>query len=100
MEIRTTDIFDKWLRNLADTVGKFRIDARIRLLEEGAFGDVKHVGGNVYEMRVHHGPGYRVYYTRVGNQIIVLLCGGDKSTQRSDIAEAKTMAKEWSTDGT
>jgi putative addiction module killer protein len=94
VDIRTTDIFDKWLKNLADTVGKFKIDARIRRLEEGVFGDVKHVGGGVFEMRVHHGPGYRVYYTRVGNQIIVLLCGGDKSTQRADIAKAKTMAKE------
>ncbi|MCL2622703.1 MAG: type II toxin-antitoxin system RelE/ParE family toxin [Planctomycetaceae bacterium] len=94
MEIRRSDIFDKWLKNLADTVGKFKIDARIRRLEEGLFGDVKHVGGGVFEMRVHHGPGYRVYYSRMGDQIIILLCGGDKSTQRSDIANAKKMVKE------
>jgi len=94
MEILRTDVFDKWLKNLPDTVGKFKIDSRIRRFEEGFFGDVKHVGNGVFEMRVHHGPGYRVYYTRVGDRIIILLCGGDKSTQRSDIAKAKTMAKE------
>ena len=94
MEIRRTDIFDKWLKKLSDTVGKFMIDARIRRLEEGLFGDVKHVGDGVFEMRIHHGPGYRVYYTMVENQIIILLCGGDKSTQRSDIAKAKNMVKE------
>ena len=94
MEIRTTNVFDKWLKNLSDTVGKFMIDARIRRLGEGGFGDVKSVGDGVFEMRVHHGPGYRVYYTRAGDQIIVLLCGGDKSTQRSDIAKAKSMVKE------
>ena len=94
MEIRRTDIFDKCLKKLSDTVGKFMIDARIRRMEEGLFGDVKHVGNGVFEMRIHHGPGYRVYYTMVENQIIILLCGGDKSTQRSDIAKAKEMVKE------
>jgi len=94
MEIRRTNAFDKWLKNLSDTVGKFVIDARIRRLEEGVFGDTKHVGDGVFEMRIHHGPGYRVYYTKVGSQIMILLCGGDKSTQRSDIAKAKTMVKE------
>ncbi|MCL2306322.1 MAG: type II toxin-antitoxin system RelE/ParE family toxin [Planctomycetaceae bacterium] len=88
------DTFDKWLKKLSTTVGKFMIDARIRRLEEGLFGDVKHVGDGVFEMRVHHGPGYRVYYTMVGDQIVILLCGGDKSTQRSDIVKAKNMVKE------
>jgi putative addiction module killer protein len=94
MEIHRTDIFDKWMKRLNDTVGKFVIDARIRRLEEGVFGDVQSVGGGVTEMRIHHGPGYRVYYTRRENEIILLLCGGDKSTQRFDIVKAKEMVKE------
>jgi putative addiction module killer protein len=94
MEVRTTDVFDKWLDNLADTVARTRIDIRIRRMQQGAFGDVKHVGEGVFEMRVHCGPGYRVYYTRVGEQIVMLLCGGKKSTQQSDISKAHKMAKE------
>ena len=94
MEIRRTDIFDKWFKNLSDKVGKFMIDSRIRRLEEGVVGDVKHVGYGVIKMRIHHGPGYRVYYTSIGTQIIILLCGGDKATQRADIAKAKTLAQE------
>jgi len=94
MEIRRTDVFDKWLSNLSDTVGKFMIDARIRRLEDGLFGDAKHVGDGVFELRIHRGPGYRIYYTQQGDKIIVLLCGGNKSSQRSDIAKAKKMVLE------
>jgi putative addiction module killer protein len=94
MEVRTTDFFDKWLKNLSDVVAQSLIDKRINRLEKGSFGDVKHVGGGVVEIRIHHGPGYRVYYTRIGDQIIVLLCGGKKSTQRSDIAKAQEMVRE------
>ena len=63
-------------------------------MEEGVFGYVKSVGGEMFEMRIYYGTGYRIYYTRVGNQIIVLLCGGDKSTQRSDIAKTKKVVEE------
>ncbi|MDR1382434.1 MAG: type II toxin-antitoxin system RelE/ParE family toxin [Planctomycetaceae bacterium] len=94
MEIYRTDIFDKWLKKLSDKVGKFMIDSRIRRIENGMFGDFKHVGEGVMELRVHHGPGYRVYCTRKGNDIIILLCGGNKSSQQADIEKAKKMAKE------
>jgi putative addiction module killer protein len=94
MEVITTDVFTKWLDQLADAMAKQRIEARIRRLGQGAFGDVKHVGDGVFEIRIHCGPGYRVYYTQVGEQIVILLCGGKKSTQRFDIAKAQDMAKE------
>jgi len=75
-----TEIFDKWLSKLKDFRGKARIIERIRSAERGNFGDCKAVGQGVSEMRIHFGPGYRVYFTRVGDVVYVLLCGGTKTT--------------------
>jgi putative addiction module killer protein len=71
-----------------------RIIARLDRVENGNFGDVKVVGGGVSEMRIDHGPGYRLYFTRRGKTVVILLCGSDKSTQASDIKQAVTMVKE------
>jgi putative addiction module killer protein len=86
--LRTAE-FDEWLRKLSDPIGKARILARIRSAEAGNFGDVAAVGGGVFEMRIHVGPGYRVYCSRRGDVIYLLLCGGDKSSQRRDIRIAQ-----------
>ena len=92
IEIRRTDEFDKWLARLRDAQAKSRVLARIVRLSFGNPGDVKSVGGGVREMRVPAGPGYRVYFTQRGEQIVVLLIGGDKSSQERDIAKAKLLA--------
>ena len=86
--------FDGWLRRLADIKAKARILARIKSAEKGNFGDCGPVGEGVSEMRVHVGPGYRVYFTRREAVVYVLLCGGDKSSQRRDIEKAKALARE------
>lgn len=88
------EAFDSWLRRLSDVKGKTRILARIKSAEYGNFGDCEPVGEGVSEMRVHYGPGYRVYFTRRGSVVYVLLCGGDKSSQKRDIKRAKALAKE------
>jgi putative addiction module killer protein len=88
-----SDTFDKWLAKLKDTKGKARILACIRSAELGNLGDVKSVGKGVLEMRIHYGPGYRVYYTQKGNLVILLLVGGDKSSQKSDIKRAMALAE-------
>ena len=91
-DIRKSDVFDKWLRNLRDRRAVVRIDTRIRRLAKGNPGDVKPAGEGISELRIHYGPGYRVYYKDTGREIIILLCGGDKRTQQDDIAEAKEIA--------
>jgi putative addiction module killer protein len=88
--LRTPE-FDAWLTALRDQVGKARVLARIRSAEAGNFGDLAAVGRGVFEMRVHVGPGCRVYYCRRGRVTYLLLCGGDKSTQRSDIRAARDL---------
>lgn len=88
-----TDEFDRWMRVLKDDVAKARIIARIRSAEGGNFGDTKPVGDGISEMRIHVGPGYRLYYCRRGSAIYLLLCGGDKSTQSKDIRAAKGILK-------
>lgn len=93
MEVRQTETFRSWLRHLRDDRAKARIVARIRRLEQGNPGDVAPVGAGVSEMRIHYGPGYRVYFVQRGAEIVVLLCGGDKKTQPADIEAAKEMAK-------
>ncbi|WP_426206082.1 type II toxin-antitoxin system RelE/ParE family toxin [Pseudomonas sp. TWP3-1] len=85
--------FADWLDGLKDTIGKARIIARLRAAEHGNLGDCEFVGDSVYEMRVHHGPGYRLYFTRRGEVTYLLLIGGDKSTQKRDIKRAIQMAK-------
>ena len=85
--------FADWLDSLKDIIGKARIIARLRAAEHGNFGDCEPVGGAVYEMRVHYGPGYRMYFTRRGEVVYLLLMGGDKSTQKRDIKRALQMAQ-------
>jgi len=84
--------FDGWLAQLKDAKGKARIIARIRSAEHGNLGDVQSIGSGVSEMRIHFGPGYRVYFTRRGRLLILLLIGGDKSTQKRDIKKAIALA--------
>ncbi len=93
VEMRRTSVFDKWLRKLRDAQAKARVLVRIQRLALGNPGDVKPVGGGVSEMRIDSGSGYRVYYTQHGSEVIVLLVGGDKSSQESDIAQAIELAK-------
>jgi putative addiction module killer protein len=87
-----TEAFDTWLHKLKDFRGKARIIERIRTAERGNFGDCKPVGQGVSEMRIHFGPGYRVYFTLRSDVVYVLLCGGTKSGQQRDIAKAKEIA--------
>lgn len=94
MEVRQTETFRSWLRALRDNQARARIVARIRRLEQGNPGDVAPIGAGVSEMRIHYGPGYRVYYAQRGEEIVVLLCGGDKKTQGADIEKAKKIANE------
>jgi putative addiction module killer protein len=93
VSLRRTDEFDKWLRKLRDDRARAKVLVRITRLSLGNPGDVEPVGDGVSEMRIDHGPGYRVYYTDRGNEIVVLLIGGDKSTQDRDIAKARELAK-------
>jgi putative addiction module killer protein len=92
-DIRRSDVFIKWFRNLKDRRAVAKINTRIERLGEGNPGDVEPIGEGCSEMRIHYGPGYRVYYKDTGREIIVLLCGGDKSTQQEDIEKAKKIAK-------
>lgn len=89
--ILRTSVFDAWLRALRDPVGKARILARIRSAEAGNFGDCASVGNGISEMRIHAGPGYRVYFCRRGLTVYLLVCAGDKSSQVRDIGLAKAL---------
>lgn len=95
LTVRRTDVFIDWLTNLKDRRAAARIAARILRLEDGNLGDVKPVGEGVSELRIHYGPGYRVYFMQAERTVILLLCGGDKHTQARDMAEAKKLAKAW-----
>jgi putative addiction module killer protein len=92
MEIRKTKIFANWLDKLRDIQARARVLVRIKRLAEGNAGDAKSVGEGVFELRIHYGPGYRVYYTKVGHEIVLLLAGGDKSTQSDDIRTVLRLA--------
>jgi putative addiction module killer protein len=94
MEVRQTAIFEKWFENLKDRKARSRIQARVDRLELGNFGDVAPVGDGISELRIFYGPGYRVYFIQQGSVIVILLSGGDKSTQQADIANAKVLAKQ------
>jgi len=94
IEIRETETFSSWLTALRDDRARAKIAVRIRRLAFGNPGDVKPVGEGISELRIHQDAGYRVYFVQRGEQLIVLLCGGDKSTQEKDIAAAKKLAKE------
>jgi len=92
IEIEQTLTFDDWLESLRDQVARKRIARRLAMAQAGHLGDVKSVGDGVSEMRIDHGPGYRLYFTRRGEALILLLVGGDKGSQARDIAKAKEMA--------
>lgn len=94
LEVRQTDDYSEWFASLRDRTAKARIDIRIRRLSLGNPGDVKPVGEGVSELRVDYGPGYRVYFIQKAQVYIVLLAGGDKSSQEKDIRTAKALARE------
>ena len=94
MQIKKTDVFTKWFDHLKDRRAKIIINQRIVRISDGLLGDFKSVGDGVSEIRINYGPGYRVYCTMRGNDLIILLCGGEKSTQQEDIRKAKNLAKE------
>lgn len=95
IQLKQTETFRKWERRLKDQKARAAIAARLFRLAHGLAGDVASVGSGVSELRIHHGPGYRVYFNRRGQDIILLLCGGDKATQDRDIALAKKLAEQW-----
>lgn len=92
MEVFTTELFDAWFIKLKDRRAALRIQARIDRAEDGNLGDHHAVGKGVSEMRIDYGPGYRIYYTMRGRRLIILLAGGDKSTQPGDIQTAQALA--------
>ncbi len=94
LEVRESETFSKWLRNLRDNRAKAKIAARVRRLAFGNPGDVRPVGEGISELRINYGPGYRVYFVQRGAVLIILLCGGDKSTQEKDIKIARRLALE------
>jgi putative addiction module killer protein len=91
VEIRQSPVFVAWLFRLKNSLARGQIVARIQRMKFGHFGDVKSVGDGVYEMRMDVGPGYRIYYERAGNNVVLPLCGGDKGSQKRDISRAKMM---------
>jgi putative addiction module killer protein len=93
IEIRKTELFAKWLDNLRDIKAKARVLVRIERLASGNAGDVKPVGEGISEMRIDYGPGYRVYFMQRGSELIILLAGGDKSSQSRDIRAALRLAQ-------
>jgi len=95
VELIKSETFDQWLRDLRDIRAAARIQVRLDRMAAGNPGDIKPVGDGISEMRIDCGPGYRVYFMRRGLMIVVLLCGGDKSTQDKDIAQAKAIAAQW-----
>ncbi len=99
IEVRETEVFRRWMADLRDVVAKARIAARVRQLAFGLLGDIGPVGEGVSELRVHVGPGYRVYVVQRGAILIVVLCAGDKGSQARDIARAKAMARNLEQDG-
>ena len=92
--VYTTDRFDRWFAALRNQNAKRRIQARIDRIEDGHFGDYKPIREKVFEMRLQHGPGYRIYYSLRGLDVVILLAGGDKSTQMSDIEMAIREARQ------
>jgi len=93
IEIRKTDVFARWLDGLLDLRARARVQARIERLATGNAGDVEPVGEGVSELRINYGPGYRVYFKQRGRELIILLAGGDKSTQARDIKSALRLAR-------
>lgn len=92
--IQQSGTFSQWLRKLKDPIGKAAIINRLNRLKKGHWGDHKAIGDSIEELRIFSGPGYRLYCSQQGEQLIILLCGGDKSSQRKDIEQAKSLLKE------
>ena len=95
VELIKSSTFDRWMNSLRDVRAAARIQLRLDRLALGNPGDVKTVGDGVSEMRIDYGPGYRVYFMQRGRLVVILLCGGDKSTQNKDILRSKAIAVEW-----
>jgi putative addiction module killer protein len=93
MKIRRTDEFDKWLKKLQDQEARVRINMRVKRLGEGNPGDCWFLGG-ISKLRIDYGPSYRVYFTQRGRELVIILCGGDKSTQAAGIERARALAKQ------
>jgi putative addiction module killer protein len=93
-QIQQTDVFAKWLSKLKDRRASARMLARIESLRQGNAGDSKSLGSGLHELRIHFGPGYRIYFTRKAGLVVLLLCGGDKSSQSKDIARARDILSE------
>ena len=98
LELKQTETFRDWRTRIRDQRTRALIASRLDRLAFGNAGDVKPVGEGISELRIDFGPGYRIYFQRRGNSLILLLCGGDKSTQAKDIQRAKRLAKEWKDD--
>ncbi|KOE66313.1 type II toxin-antitoxin system RelE/ParE family toxin [Aggregatibacter actinomycetemcomitans] len=94
IQIKTIFLFDEWLKKLKNLRAKAKINARIKRLQFGNFGDLKSVNDGIFEMRIDEGQGYRVYLKNQNGILVILLCGGDKSTQEKDIKKAKQLAQE------
>ncbi|AAC23069.1 type II toxin-antitoxin system RelE/ParE family toxin [Haemophilus influenzae] len=94
IQIKTTLTFDSWLSKLKNLRAKAKINARIKRLQFGNFGDIKSVNDGIFELRIDEGQGYRVYLKNQNGVLVILLCGGDKSTQDKDIKQAKLLAQE------
>ena len=97
-KLKETSYFSKWLVKLKDVKGKISIIRSVKRISAGNFGDHKSLGDNVSELRITSGPGYRIYYTMKETEVVLLLIGGDKSTQVKDIEKAKNLAKEYHND--
>jgi putative addiction module killer protein len=96
LELKQTETFRKWRTKLKDERARALIASRLDRLAYGHLGDIGPVGEGISELRIHHGPGYRICFRRLGNTVLILLCGGDKGTQTKDINTAKRLADEWS----
>ncbi|BCZ18340.1 hypothetical protein NHP190003_16220 (plasmid) [Helicobacter sp. NHP19-003] len=94
MEIQTSKVFKKWLNKLRDEIARAKISYRIKRLKDGDLGDYKHIQETIFELRIHTGPGYRLYISKQGAKLVILLCGGDKSTQQRDIIKAQKILEQ------
>ena len=89
--VKRTKVYNRWFNKLKDLRARSKINSRLYQIKNGNFGDFKSVSDGIFEIRIHYGPGYRIYYTREGEEVIILLVGGDKSTQQKDIEKAKEL---------
>ncbi len=94
LRVNKTEEFDEWMTNLKDRVAKRAVNQRITRIAVGNFGDSKSIGDGVSELRIHVGPGYRIYFTMMGDEVVLLLVGGNKGSQDRDIEKAKQLAQQ------